>query len=169
VGVIPSLTAYENIILGGVTQGIPYGQIKKMVPDILNFFDLAEFKNMPLKHFSSGMASKLKFAIAVKTSSEIMVMDEVFAVGDIKFGAKALEAAESAWLTNEQTVVMISHSLPRMQQYCDRVMYLKDGVIKAIGDPDLVCREYRRDVDPNFKEDKNLDALRDKLIAESEK
>ena len=167
VGINPELSASENIMLSGVTYGKSIAAMRQSVPAILQFAELEDYAKMPVKHFSSGMASKLKFSIAMHSGSEIMLLDEVFAVGDLRFIEKATALLEEKWIKN-RTVVMVSHTLPRIQKYCDRVVYIKDGVVAAIGDPDLVCREYRRDVDPNFEENEDLDALRDQLIREAE-
>ncbi len=144
VGMNQELTARENIIIYGLTLGMTLDAIRAKVDEIIQFAELEDFKDVKIQNFSSGMKSKLSFSVAIHADADILLLDEVFAVGDHRFRRKAIDALESNWLA-ERTVVLISHSMGDVKKYCKRVLYLKDGQIEYLGDPAEAVRRYEAD------------------------
>ncbi len=129
---IHELTAHENVYLYGLVLGLTKARIRSRYNAIVSFSELESFMHMKLKYYSSGMRSRLAFAIALQLDSPILLLDEVFAVGDASFQDKALE--ELVRLRREhKTIVMVSHSLPRISARCDRAAFINKGVIEYVG------------------------------------
>ena len=133
VGFNPELTAKENVYVYGVIMGMKKDEIKMKFDKIFKFAELEKFKNMKLKNFSSGMYARLAFATAIFTEPEILLIDEVLAVGDINFQRKCIEKIKEL-NENGTTIVIVSHSPEMIAEMCDRVMVLENGVVKMIGD-----------------------------------
>ncbi|MCD6493648.1 MAG: ABC transporter ATP-binding protein [Archaeoglobaceae archaeon] len=133
VGFNPELTAKENVYVYGVIMGMKKDEIKMKFDKIFKFAELEKFKNMKLKNFSSGMYARLAFATAIFTEPDILLIDEVLAVGDINFQRKCIEKIKEL-NENGTTIVIVSHSPEMIAEMCDRVMVLENGVVKMIGD-----------------------------------
>ena len=142
VGFQRKLTGYENIFLSGMLLGFSEEQIKQRINEIIEFSELGEFIYKPVSSYSSGMYSKLAFAITAILETDIMLIDEVFSVGDIKFKAKSYNKMKELISDDDRTVIIVSHSSKTLRELCDRVIWLHDGKIKEIGPSDEVVDHY---------------------------
>lgn len=143
VGFDPELTARENVYLGGAVLGMSRKDIDMNFDAIIDFAELREFADMKFKNFSSGMQVRLAFALSIHAHAEILLMDEVLAVGDNNFQAKCL----TEFLKYKQegkTVVLVSHDTTTIKRYCDRAMLLRSGEVVMIDKSDEVVNEYIR-------------------------
>lgn len=142
VGFIREMTGRENITLSGMLLGFTEEQVKAKEQEIVDFAEIGEFIDMPVRTYSSGMYSKLAFSITAILETDIMLIDEVLSVGDQKFKKKSYEKMKSLISNKDRTVVIVSHSIETLKQLCDTVMWMHEGQIKRIGDPDEVLDEY---------------------------
>ena len=142
VGFIREMTGRENITLSGMLLGFTEEQVKAKEQEIIDFAEIGEFIDMPVRTYSSGMYSKLAFSITAILETDIMLIDEVLSVGDQKFKKKSYEKMKSLISNKDRTVVIVSHSIETLKQLCDTVMWMYEGQIKRIGDPDEVLDEY---------------------------
>lgn len=142
VGFNNSLTGRENIMLSGMLLGFSEEQIKDKMDDIINFAEIGDFIDMPVKTYSSGMFSKLAFSITAILETDIMLIDEVLSVGDQKFKKKSYKKMKELISDNKRTVVIVSHNISTLKELCDEVMWMHEGVVKKIGDPKEVLDEY---------------------------
>ena len=142
VGFIREMTGRENITLSGMLLGFTEEQVKAKEQEITEFAEIGEFIDMPVRTYSSGMYSKLAFSITAILETDIMLIDEVLSVGDQKFKKKSYEKMKSLISNKDRTVVIVSHSIETLKQLCDTVMWMHEGQIKRIGDPDEVLDEY---------------------------
>ena len=142
VGFIREMTGRENITLSGMLLGFTEEQVKAKEQEIIDFAEIGEFIDMPVRTYSSGMYSKLAFSITAILETDIMLIDEVLSVGDQKFKKKSNEKMKSLISNKDRTVVIVSHSIETLKQLCDTVMWMHEGQIKRIGDPDEVLDEY---------------------------
>lgn len=143
VGFQPDLTAKENIFLYGSIMGLSRKEITRRYDEILDFAELRRFENMKLKNFSSGMTVRLAFATAIQTDPEILLVDEVLAVGDASFQERCKETIEDI-RCDGKTILLVSHSLPMVKEMCGRCMLLDHGGVRLIGETDAVVDEYQR-------------------------
>lgn len=144
VGMSHELTARENIYVSGSVLGLKIKQIDAIFDQIIDFAELRDFIDTKIKYFSSGMVARLGFSIAVNAGADIMFLDEIFAVGDMKFQEKAVKVFEGSWIEGK-TVVLISHSMEVIQKYCKRVGFMKNGELVYFGDPDKAIEMYMAD------------------------
>ena len=142
VGFIREMTGRENITLSGMLLGFTEEQVKAKEQEIIDFAEIGEFIDMPDRTYSSGMYSKLAFSITAILETDIMLIDEVLSVGDQKFKKKSYEKMKSLISNKDRTVVIVSHSIETLKQLCDTVMWMHEGQIKRIGDPNEVLDEY---------------------------
>ena len=142
VGFIREMTGRENITLSGMLLGFTEEQVKAKEQEIIDFAEIGEFIDMPVRTYSSGMYSKLAFSITAILETDIMLIDEVLSVGDQKFKKKSYEKMKSLISNKDRTVVIVSHSIETLKQLCDTVMWRHEGQSKRIGDPDEVLDEY---------------------------
>ena len=142
VGFIREMTGRENITLSGKLLGFTEEQVKAKEQEIIDFAEIGEFIDMPVRTYSSGMYSKLAFSITAILETDIMLIDEVLSVGDQKFKKKSYEKMKSLISNKDRTVVIVSHSIETLKQLCDTVMWMHEGQIKRIGDPNEVLDEY---------------------------
>jgi ABC-type polysaccharide/polyol phosphate transport system ATPase subunit len=141
VGFDPELTARQNIMLNGVMLGMSPRELAGRSDAILEFAELEEFGNVPLKNFSSGMQLRLAFAVVVQTRPDILLVDEIYAVGDAGFQQKCTDALLELQAAGK-TVVLVTHDMEIVQRHCDRAMLIEKGKIEAEGDPKEVVRRY---------------------------
>ena len=134
------LTARENIYLNGAVMGYSKNLIDSKFNDIVEFSELHEFLDVPVKNFSSGMVARLAFSVATIVEPEILIVDEILSVGDIAFQAKS-EAKMRSMIGGGTTVLFVSHSIEQIKKMCDRVVWIEHGVVQKIGGKD-VCDEY---------------------------
>ncbi|WP_290772740.1 polysaccharide ABC transporter ATP-binding protein [Anaerofustis sp.] len=135
------LTGYENIFLKATTLGIPEEEMEKRIPDIIEFADIGDHLYQPVRTYSSGMKSRLGFAISVNVEPDILIVDEVLAVGDDTFKLKCLSKIEE-FRKQGKTILFVSHSLFTIRGFCTKAMWIKDGELMAKGDTDMVSKLY---------------------------
>lgn len=135
------LTARENIFLNGAILGYSKDFLESKFEEIVEFSELRDFLDVPVKNFSSGMTAKLAFSIATIVNPEILIVDEILSVGDIKFQEKSKNKMLEM-IKGGTTVLYVSHSLESIKQLCDRVVWLEHGKIIKIGDTKEICKEY---------------------------
>ena len=143
VGFQNKLTGYENIYLSGMLLGFSEKQIREKEKEIIEFADIGDFIYKPVKTYSSGMHSKLAFAITAILETDIMLIDEVLSVGDAAFKEKSYNKMKELISDENRTVVIVSHSLDTINNLCDEVLWLHNGVIKKIGKPEEVIEKYK--------------------------
>jgi len=135
------LTGRENVVLAGVILGFTRREMEKKLDPILDFAGLQDFIDTPLRTYSSGMAARLGFAVATEIDPDILLVDEVLAVGDVGFQEKCL-ARMNNFRRLGKTMVFVSHDMEQVRQVCDRVLLLHEGELLAEGKPDEVIRRY---------------------------
>ena len=136
------LTARENIYLNGAILGYSKEFIEKKFNEIIDFSELSDFLDVPVKNFSSGMIARLAFSIATIVDPEVLIVDEILSVGDLAFQQKSEEKMKSM-IGGGTTVLYVSHSIDSIKSLCDRVIWLEHGKIVEIGDPRVVCKKYQ--------------------------
>ncbi len=134
------LTGRENVYLNGAILGFSNSEIDAMYDDIVKFAELEEFMDQKLKNYSSGMQVRLAFSIAIRAKGDILILDEVLAVGDAAFQNKCKEYFES--LHGNQTVILVTHSMDDVERFCDRAILIEDGKIACQGSPEKVAQAY---------------------------
>lgn len=150
-GFHPELTAIDNIYQSSVLFGFNKREVEDRINKIIKFAELERYADSKIKNFSSGMRLRLAFATAINSDPDILLLDEVFAVGDIAFQEKCLDAIMSLKKEN-RSIIFVSHDMNPIKQFCDRVMFLKDGKVDVIGEPQQAISAY---VDYLGKQDKN--------------
>lgn len=140
-GFDPELTARENIFLNGALLGYSKAFIEEHFQNIIDFAELNNFIDVPIKNFSSGMSARLGFAIATIKKPDILIVDEVLAVGDVAFQQKCKERMETL-LSNGTTLLFVSHSIEQVQELCSKAIWIDGGEIKSMGETELVSQEY---------------------------
>ncbi|MEF2767208.1 MAG: ABC transporter ATP-binding protein [Dorea phocaeensis] len=136
------LTARENVFLNGALLGYTREEMTRHYDDIVKFSELENFMNVPVKNFSSGMVSRLAFAIATIGVPDILIVDEVLSVGDFRFQEKC-ENRIQAMMKEGTTILFVSHSIDQVQKICNKIVWLDHGVVKHFGDAEEICNEYR--------------------------
>ena len=142
VGFNRKLSGYENIYLSGMLLGFSEEEIKAKEADIIKFADIGDFMYKPVKTYSSGMHSKLAFAITAILETDIMLIDEVLSVGDAKFKEKSYNKMKELISDDKRTVIIVSHNLNTIKELCDEVLWLNDGEVMEIGTPDKIIPKY---------------------------
>ncbi len=144
-GFHPELTGRENIILNGVLLGMTKKEVLKKMDEIIEFSELREFIDQPLRTYSSGMIARLGFSVVAHLNPDILLVDEILAVGDLNFQKKCMKKIES-FRKNSVTILLVSHSIEQVEDLCDRVMWIDNHKVKAIGKPEEVCRMYKESI-----------------------
>lgn len=156
-GFHPELTGRENIYLNGAILGMKRDEIDKKFDEIVAFAELEKFLDTPVKRYSSGMYVRLAFAVAAHLESEILIVDEVLAVGDVKFQKKCL--GKMGDITNEgRTILIVTHNVGIVSSLCTKALYLSEGSVRAHGQPDQVVNTYLSETFGNTSH--SLDRLR---------
>ena len=137
-----ALTARENIFLNGSVLGYSRKQMKERFDEIVEFSEMREFLDAPMKNYSSGMVARIGFAIATITRPDILIVDEILAVGDFHFQEKC-ERRISEMMSGGTTVIIVSHAIEQIERLCKHVMWLERGKVKMIGDVTTVCNAYK--------------------------
>lgn len=146
------LTARENIFLNGAILGYSEQFINEKFESIVDFSELREFLDVPIKNFSSGMTAKLAFSIATVVDPEILIVDEILSVGDIKFQEKSKNKMLEM-INGGTTVLFVSHSLDQIKELCTKVIWLEKGKIVEIGNPKKICNKYyKKQMGKDYKE-----------------
>ena len=136
-----NMTARENVFLNGAVLGYSEKFIKEKFDEIIDFAELRDFLDVPIKNFSSGMAARLGFAIATTVKPDILICDEVLAVGDFKFQEKC-EKRMNELLSGGTTLLFVSHSIEQVKRMCQKAIWIDHGEMKMIGEADAVCDAY---------------------------
>ena len=148
VGFNPELNARDNIMINGTLLGLTREQLNERFDSILEFAELERFADQKLKNYSSGMQLRLAFSIAIQVPFDILMLDEVLAVGDDAFQKKCFAVFDELRAT-DKTIVFVSHDLATMKRYCDRVAYIESGELRRIGSPDDVVDFYVPEARPS--------------------
>lgn len=143
VGFNPELSVKDNIFLNGVILGMSREKIVRKFDQIVNFAGIKPFLNLKLKNFSTGMQIRLAFAIAIQSSGDIYLLDEVLAVGDWQF-QKKVNLVYNKMKKQGKTVILVSHDLKNIARFCNSCLWLKKGRISRLGQPQSVIEEYKR-------------------------
>lgn len=155
IGFNPELTGRENVYLNGAILGLTRSQIKKIYNEIVEFAELEKFMDQKLKNYSSGMQVRLAFSIAIRAHNDILLIDEVLAVGDAAFQRKCFEVFKDI-KRQKKTVIFVTHDMGAVQEYCDRAMLINDGVVVKTGRSDEIASLY---TELNYKALKNDEVL----------
>lgn len=142
VGFNPELTGRENVFLNGALLGFSKSEMEAMYDDIVSFAEIERFMDQKLKNYSSGMQVRLAFSIAIRAKSDILVLDEVLAVGDEAFQRKCNDYFEQVRKERNKTVILVTHNMAAVKQYCNKAMMVENGKIVAIGSPEDVANAY---------------------------
>jgi ABC-2 type transport system ATP-binding protein len=143
IGFNPELSGRDNVYLNATILGLTKKQIDEKFDSIVAFSELERFIDQKVKNYSSGMNVRLSFSVAIHANREILLMDEVLAVGDANFQAKCLSEFNK-YREMGKTVILVTHDIETVKKYCDRAMLLRNGEIQTIGDPKEVGNEYMR-------------------------
>ena len=135
------LTARENIFLNGAVLGHDRDYMMEHFDRIIEFSELKDFVDVPVKNFSSGMVSRLAFAIATIGTPDILIVDEVLSVGDFRFQQKCEERIRKM-MEHGTTILFVSHSIAQVESLCEKIVWLEHGHVKRFGDADEICKEY---------------------------
>ena len=150
-GFQPEISGRENIMLNGLLLGFDRMQLKEKMEEIISFSELGDFIDMPVRTYSSGMASKLAFSITAVLETDIILVDEVLSVGDSHFRKKSYDKMRRLIEDEARTALIVSHQENTLRELCDRILWLHDGLIREIGETDSVLSDYL-----SYMADKNL-------------
>lgn len=164
VGFNPELTGRENVYLNGALLGFSREQVDAMYDDIVDFAELDEFMDQKLKNYSSGMQVRLAFSVAIKAQGDILVLDEVLAVGDEAFQRKCNDYFTEIKKDPTKTVILVTHDMSAIKRYCTRAMFIQDGVVAAIGDRETVAEQYTL---ANLEAEERKREQRRKIVSEN--
>lgn len=143
VGFNNEMSGRENIIISGMLLGFSKEQIQERMDSIIDFAEIGEFIDMPVKTYSSGMYSKLAFAITANLETDVILVDEVLSVGDERFKKKSLNKMKELILDKNRTVVIVSHDLNTLKELCDKILWIHEGEVKEYGKPQEILDRYR--------------------------
>jgi ABC-2 type transport system ATP-binding protein len=161
VGFNPDLTARENVTLNGVMMGLSGREARRRLDAVLDFAELEEFVDLKLKNYSSGMLVRLAFSVMIQAEADILLIDEVLAVGDAAFQQKCRDVFADM-KDGGRTIVLVTHDMTAVQRYCHRAMLLDEGEVRFMGEPEEAGRQYLR---MNFEKRKvKLDGDREVVI-----
>src|SRR3954467_2170485 len=150
VGFNPDLAAEDNIVLNGVMLGLSPREARRRADTVIDFAGLHEFTDLKLKNYSSGMLVRLAFSVMVQVDADVLLIDEVLAVGDAAFQQKCFD--EFNRIRDEgRTVLLVTHAMSAVERFCDRAMLLERGKVVDIGEPTRIANEY---LDVNFQQEK---------------
>ena len=144
VGFNPELTGRENVYMNGAMLGFSTAEIDAMYDDIVDFAELHEFMNQKLKNYSSGMQVRLAFSVAIKAQGDILILDEVLAVGDEAFQRKCNYYFQERKKSGK-TTILVTHDMGAVKKYCNKAVLIENGLVKAIGSPENVANQYSFD------------------------
>lgn len=136
----------KNIILNGAVLGYDRDFLESKIDEIIDFSELGDYIDIPIKNYSSGMLAKLGFSIATSVDPDILIIDEILGVGDVNFQKKSADKIKSL-MDGGTTVLLVSHSIPQIRELCDKAIWIKNGSIKSIGEVNKVCDEYLKDAE----------------------
>jgi lipopolysaccharide transport system ATP-binding protein len=157
-GFVPDFTGRENVYLNGAILGMSKKEIDQKFDEIVDFAEMTEFIDTPVKRYSSGMQVKLAFAVATSIESEILIVDEVLAVGDLAFQRKCFDRMEDLIKRQGRTVLLVSHNIRQVERLCNRVLLFKKGRVISDGSAKAVCTQFYEasDIQISASNSKNL-------------
>ena len=141
----------QNIFLNGVVLGYDKHFLESKMDEIIEFSELGDFIDIPIKNYSSGMLAKLGFSIATAVNPDILIIDEILGVGDVNFAKKSTDKIKSL-MDGGTTVLLVSHSIPQIRELCDKAIWIDNGALKEIGEVNKVCDHYLEDAEKASKE-----------------
>ena len=144
VGFNPELTGRENVYMNGAMLGFSTAEIDAMYDDIVDFAELHDFMNQKLKNYSSGMQVRLAFSVAIKAQGDILILDEVLAVGDEAFQRKCNDYFQERKKSGK-TTILVTHDMGAVKKYCNKAVLIENGLVKALGSPENVANQYSFD------------------------
>ncbi|RSJ96488.1 ABC transporter ATP-binding protein [Streptococcus australis] len=144
VGFNPELTGRENVYMNGAMLGFSTAEIDAMYDDIVDFAELHDFMNQKLKNYSSGMQVRLAFSVAIKAQGDILILDEVLAVGDEAFQRKCNDYFQERKKSGK-TTILVTHDMGAVKKYCNKAVLIENGLVKTIGSPENVANQYSFD------------------------
>lgn len=144
-GFHPELTGRENIRLNAILLGMTKKEVNKRIDSIIEFSELAEFIDQPIRIYSSGMLAKLGFAVVTSVNPDILIIDEVLAVGDVEFQKKCLKTIKS-FKDQGVTIFLVSHNMEDVKNFCDKVVWIENHKVKKIGNPEVIGVEYLTEI-----------------------
>ena len=136
-----SIVGRENALIGGAILGLKRKEVIKRLPSIEAFADIGDFFHQPLKMYSSGMAARLAFSVCAHADADILIVDEALSVGDTEFGAKCDAFIKD--FAKHGTILVVSHDLATLEALCDRLVWIENGTVKAIGTPREIIPPYK--------------------------
>jgi hypothetical protein len=148
---VPDFTGRENVYLNGAILGMARKEIDRKFDEIVDFAEMAEFIDTPVKRYSSGMQVKLAFAVATSVDSEILIVDEVLAVGDLAYQRKCFDRMEELIRRQGRTVLLVSHNIRQVQRLCSRVIMISQGKVVEDGMPRQVCDRFYAQSDKKIR------------------
>ena len=160
VGFNPELTGRENIYMNGAMLGFSHKEMEAMYDGIVEFAELEKFMDQKLKNYSSGMQVRLAFSIAIRAQGDILIIDEVLAVGDAAFQQKCFDYFEQL-KREKRTIIIVTHDMGAVQRFCNRALMISDGVIEAMGDPKDIANVYKRE---NIEQEQGSDKKEEKVL-----
>ena len=140
-GINPEYTGIENIYFNGSILGLTKEQIDAKIQEIIDFAEIGDFINIPVKTYSSGMAVRLAFAIAINIDPDILIVDEALSVGDMRFQQKSLRRMRKL-MEKAKAIIFVTHDIGMVLNFCNKVIWLKDGEIFKSGEPEEICKQY---------------------------
>jgi lipopolysaccharide transport system ATP-binding protein len=165
-GFHPEISGRENVFINGAVLGLTRKQIERRYAEIVEFSGLGDFMEEPVKNYSSGMYVRLGFAVAIYTEPDVLLVDEVLAVGDEAFAHRCLRRIEE-FLASGKTLLLVSHSLDLVEGVCDRVLWLDNGRQRLVGEPRRVIDAYRQEVAAREGEEHREDKQRRERAGEA--
>jgi ABC-type polysaccharide/polyol phosphate transport system ATPase subunit len=157
VGFDPELSARESIVLNGVMMGLTPREARSKVDAVIEFAELDEFRELKLKNYSSGMLVRLAFSAMIQADADVLLIDEVLAVGDASFQQKCSDVFHNL-KDQGKTIILVTHDMASVETFCDRAVLIEHGTVRHIGDPEEVSRRYMR---MNFDEERGRETARD--------
>lgn len=149
----------QNIMLNGAVLGFEKDFLLEKMDDIIEFSELGEYIDIPIKNYSSGMISKLGFSIAALLEPDILIIDEILGVGDVNFRKKSNDKIKSL-MESGTTVLLVSHSIPEIRAICDKAIWIDNGEVKGIGEVNKICDAYLKDAEKaSIKQKENIQFL----------
>ncbi|MDU7441327.1 MAG: ABC transporter ATP-binding protein, partial [Clostridium sp.] len=139
-GFNPEYTGLQNIYLNGTMMGYSKEEIDKKIEDIVEFADIGDFINQPVKTYSSGMFARLAFAVSINVDPDILIVDEALSVGDTRFQKKCYRKMEE--LKKRKTIILVTHDIGVISKFCDRVAWIERGILKEVGEPLEIAKKY---------------------------
>ena len=161
-GFHPEITGRENVFINGIMLGLTKKEITAKFEEIVRFAELEDFIDAPVKTYSSGMYMRLGFSVAINVNPEILLIDEVLAVGDASFIPKCLDRIDD-FRRRKKTILFVSHDLATVEKICDRVVWLKNGRVAAAGEPKRIVDAYLQDV--TVKQEKAFEKMSESAVS----